>query len=389
LHNKNSIITLFCAALAFAVLYIPQPILPLLADFYNSDMSTASLLITVTMVPLGLAPMVYGYMLEHVSARSLLLWGFVLLGFSFVLMLLASNIHQLIIIRAIQGIILPAIITALMTYSAISAPKGQVRRFLSIYIATTIIGGFCGRILTGLFIDLLGWNLTLVFWLCLIVFAIILLRRMDSDAEAKFSKPNLSILRQVVSRPGFRQIYGIVFLMFFVFATVLNFLPFRLKQITPDISEATIAMIYIAYLIGAIISFNISRIIRMLGGDFKTLLAGLIIYCSGSILFFTAELLLAFIAMLLFCAGMFLMHATLSGLVNYLAEKSHGVVNGFYLSSYYLGGALGSWLPGFIYQKHGWRSMLLLLMIILIMILFLYIQLQNKKVLQQKPDSLE
>jgi YNFM family putative membrane transporter len=41
------------------------------------------------------------------------------------------------------------------------------------------------------------------------------------------------------------------------------------------------------------------------------------------------------------------------------------VVNGIYIASYYLGGALGSWLPAEFYRLTGWQPFLLVLAVVL------------------------
>src|SRR5690606_6997113 len=52
---------------SFTVLYAPQPLLPLLAAELGVGCPAASLLITVTLLPLSIAPVAYGFMLESVS----------------------------------------------------------------------------------------------------------------------------------------------------------------------------------------------------------------------------------------------------------------------------------------------------------------------------------
>ena len=63
--------------------------------------------------------------------------------------------------------------------------------------------------------------------------------------------------------------------------------------------------------------------------------------------------------MLILAGGMFLVHSTLSGFLNHSAVEHKGVVNGIYVSVYYLSGTLGSWLPIALYQSAGWRNTLL------------------------------
>ena len=52
---------LLCSVFTFFVLYGPQPILPLLARDHSLSEAEAGLLMTVTMLPLAIAPLAYGY----------------------------------------------------------------------------------------------------------------------------------------------------------------------------------------------------------------------------------------------------------------------------------------------------------------------------------------
>jgi YNFM family putative membrane transporter len=77
-----------------------------------------------------------------------------------------------------------------------------------------------------------------------------------------------------------------------------------------------------------------------------------------------------------FAAGFFFIHSTLSGLVNHLAREHKGVVNGLYVSIYYISGALGSWLPGYLYDHAGWNSLILVFSCVLILTAWLVGQLR-------------
>jgi YNFM family putative membrane transporter len=63
-----------------------------------------------------------------------------------------------------------------------------------------------------------------------------------------------------------------------------------------------------------------------------------------------------FAIMFVMCGGMFFVHATAMGTMNKLATENRAVANGLYISIYYTGAALGSWLPGLIYQEFGWGA---------------------------------
>jgi YNFM family putative membrane transporter len=56
--------------------------------------------------------------------------------------------------------------------------------------------------------------------------------------------------------------------------------------------------------------------------------------------------------------GFFLVHTVLSGYVNKHAREKASSVNGLYVSIYYAGGAIGSYVPGLVYETVGWTAFL-------------------------------
>lgn len=100
---------------AFCTLYTPQPLLPLLAAEFSVSPGDAGLLMTVTLLPLGIAPVLYGYFLQAIPARLMLSVALSLLMLNQFAFYLVDEFWQLIVLRATQGLLLPAIFTALMT----------------------------------------------------------------------------------------------------------------------------------------------------------------------------------------------------------------------------------------------------------------------------------
>ena len=69
---RNLTIVVYCTTVGFAMLYTTQPLLPLLAEQWRRPIADTALLTTATMIPLALGPLLYGYVLEHVSTKHML-----------------------------------------------------------------------------------------------------------------------------------------------------------------------------------------------------------------------------------------------------------------------------------------------------------------------------
>jgi len=362
--SRNLLIALCATVVSFSTLYIPQPLLPLLANHFSVSSSEAGLLMTVTFLPLGLAPIVYGYFLQAIPARLMLSVAMALLMLNLLAFYMVVEFWQLLILRGIQGLILPAIFTALMTYCASMASPGQVRRSMGFYIGATILGGFLGRAIGGYFASGFDWQTPFVVMGFIMLLPLLLMRFASADATISFQRLDIRSISRVLGDRNYRYVYLILAIVFFIYATILNLIPFRLYAIDPTVSPLVIASLYFGYLVGIPIAFYSESLSRILGDERRGLLLGVGLNLAGLLAYFSTSFSILFVMMFCFAGGFFFIHSTLSGLANQLAREHKGVVNGLYISIYYLSGALATWLPGTVYDALGWNTILCLLIIL-------------------------
>ncbi len=356
---------IFNTILVLSVLYAPQPLLPVLSQEFSVSREAAAALTTVTFIPLALAPLAYGYLLETISPIRILKIAVALLAITELCFAGTSNFTLLITIRLIQGLLVPAILTSLMTYLSVHSPANKIQQVMAIYIAATIFGGFIGRAASGLIANLFGWQfsfLALAFSLCI---GFLTLFRLPETTSLKITRPHPRAILETLRRPTFLPIYLSVFCLFLIFAAVMNFLPFRLTELSDQANELRIGLMYSGYMMGIVTSLGAPKFSSWLHSELKTIRIGLI--CLGLTLLGLAgdHIWLLFGMMFLFCGAMFLVHATASGLVNRLAGSEYrGLTNGLYVAFYYAGGSIGSFAPGIIYRHYGWNGFLITLAII-------------------------
>jgi YNFM family putative membrane transporter len=81
--------------------------------------------------------------------------------------------------------------------------------------------------------------------------------------------------------------------------------------------------------------------------------------------------------MFLLCGASFLTHATATGYLNRHVSQHKGAVNGLYVAFYYGGGAIGSFLPGYVYGGFGWSGFMAVLIVVLVIALLLAVRLSR------------
>ena len=360
--SRNLLVALVATVVSFSTLYVPQPMLPLLADVFGVSASEAGLLMTVAMLPLAVAPIVYGYILQAVPAKLMLIVALALLALDQVLFYFATEFWHLLLLRLAQGLLLPAIFTALMTYCASMAPVNGVRRIMGYYIGATILGGFCGRLVGGVVASYYDWHIAFV---VIGLAPLLLLLRVDADTDINFSRFDSRSALRVLSQPNYRLMFVALASVFFVFSGILNIVPFHLRDLDPEATPLLIALLYLGYLIGAPVSFASEAISRRWRDERFGLFVGLAVHSFGLVMLLLVAYRGLIVMMFFLAAGFFLIHALLSGLANHLAREHKGVVNGLYVSVYYFSGALGSWLPGYLYDGLQWQGMIVVFLGIL------------------------
>ena len=324
--NRNQLsIVLLTTFLVFCTLYTPQPLLPQLAAEFGVSMTDAALLITVTLIPLGLAPVLYGYFLQAIPARTLLRIALAFLIVDQLALFFATEFWQLILLRGLQGLLMPALFTSLMTYCASMAQPDKVRSTMGLYIAATIVGGFASRILSGYLSIHFGWQWVFLILGALLFLPLLLTGRIDADAKINFSRLDAKAIGRVVRVPTYAYCYLALFTVFFIFTGILATLPFRVEEIAPGTGSFVISLVYLGYMVGVPMAIFSDRLRHWMGSEKKLLLVGLGITFVGLLGYLPANLTMLFVFMLVLAAGMFLIHSTLSGFLNDIASEHKGV----------------------------------------------------------------
>lgn len=371
MQARPPLVILFLALLAPAAIHMPQPLLPSLSILFQKNPADIALLMTLVLAPLGLMPVIYGYLLEGVSTRSLLILSILVMVFAEFWLWFDQDYEAWLFARGLQGLALPALMTAVMTFLSVSVPREARAHAMGLYVAATIVGGYLGRLLAGWLGD--HSDLTTPFLIAALCYLLAIpgVLMLKTDPGAGFARIRLPVALSIMRLPRFAAAYLMIFMVFFVFTAILTLLPFELRATDPAISDFQLGLLYSGYLTGLVVSLNIRRLRERVTAPARLVLFGLAAFGGGTLFLLTPGYLTGFFSLFLFCGGMFLVHTTLSGLLNHSLDRHHGVINGLYLAFYYLGGAAGSHMPGFLYEAYGWQSIILTSLILIFLCLWL------------------
>ncbi len=333
-------------------MYATQPLQPLLSREFNVSIVHASFFTAVIMMFLAIAPIMYGYLLEHVNAKRVLIIASIILFITNIILSFSTTYSLFLIARIIEASVIPAILTACM--SILASDKINIKKNMSIYVAATVFGGLVGRVLSGFIATEFGWRMVFVSLSFALLLGLYLIKQLSFDTQAKMNKPKLFDIITILKDRRFAVVYTLMFTVFFVFAGILNVLPFRIKEQIPDITETQIGLLYLGYGVGIIVSLFIHKIVALFKKELRAIIFGIITLIISIFLFLSKTPLVIFAVVFLLCLGMFIVHTVSTRIANSLQESQKALTSGMYLTFYYLGGAVGSILPAMVYATFGW-----------------------------------
>ncbi len=366
-------IIVYCIIIVLSVMYATQPLQPLLAKEFDISITKASQFTAVIMLFLAISPIIYGYILEKVNAKKMLINSSIILFITNIFLGLSTTYDFFIFFRTIEALVVPAILTSLMSILA-NIDKENIKFNMSIYVAATVLGGLIGRVFSGFIATNFSYQYVFYSLSMTILISIFFINKLSYEGEATIVKPKISDVLNILSDKRFLTIYLLMFCVFFVFAGVLNILPFRIKEISSDVSEFQISLLYLGYGMGILVSLNSKKIIKFFKNELNTILFGLLFFLFITIFLIIPNIIIIFILIFLFCLGMFTIHSVSTGLANSMKDSQKSLTSGMYLTFYYLGGALGSFTPSIIYDKYSWDIVIYMFCIILLFIIFLVIK---------------
>jgi len=197
------------------------------------------------------------------------------------------------------------------------------------------------------------------------------IKNISNDAQSKTTKVKALDIVHILKDKRFFIIYFMMFCVFFVFAGLLNILPFKVKEVMPDASETQLGLLYLGYGMGIIVSLYIHKIVNIFQKELRTILFGIVIFALSTLLFLFTNPTFMFAMVFLFCVGMFVIHTLATRIANSLKSSQKSLTSGMYLAFYYIGGTVGSIIPPYIYLHYGWENTIFLFFSIVCIIFIL------------------
>ncbi len=352
-----------CGVCAFLEVYCTQPLLPLLTHIFHASKTGAGMTVSAATLGVALSAPIFGRLTESLGRKRVIVASIIGVSVPTLLAAASTSLAQLIFWRFLQGVMVPGIVAVIVTYIGEEWPADRVALIMSFYVSGTALGGFTGRILSGILAEAFNWQVSF-----LVLGGVSLLgavavaawlptgrRRIApaaADAQLKFyyQVQGLFRSRRLVAT------FAVGFIMLFSLVAVFTWITFHLSVAPFSLSTTALSSLFFVYLIGLVVTPGAGYLITHVG--LRAGVAGALC-CSmaGVLLTLASSLPVIILGLSLLSTGVFVAQTASQSHLRVAAPPGARVTAaGVYITFYYLGGTAAGVVPGIFWALGKWPA---------------------------------
>jgi YNFM family putative membrane transporter len=347
---------------AYADMYLTQPILPVLSLEFGVGAAQAGLTVSALVLAIAGASSFYGPLSDALGRRRVIAGALALLAVATAACALAPSFGALVALRALQGIFVPGMTAVSVAYAGDRYAAGELRRVVGGIIGASVVGGLAGRVGAGAITALAGWRPAfLLFGSATALAALALGRELTGQRPGAPAGWGASY-RGMIGHLRDRRLVGAYLVgatMFFGWTGLFTYLPYLLSGPPFGLSTGLVSSVYLTYAAGVLVSPLAGRLSSRVAPT-RLVALGLLVELAGLATTLAGSLPAIVVGLVTVVLGTFTAQAVVPAFVNQTARRAKGGASALYLTSYYLGGTLGSLLPGLAWQAYGWPGVVTL-----------------------------
>ena len=345
-------------------MYAPQAVLPLMSEEFGVGPAAISQIMTVSALAVALTAPFTGVIADVLGRRFVIAIAIALLVVPGVIMGLSQSLEALLFWRFVQGLLLPPIFAVSVAYIGAEWPASEATAVTGTFIAATAVGGFGGRMITAALAEPIGWREALladaaITALCAVI-VIALLPRERSFVHGTTLATSLRQMMKHVRNPRLLATFGVGFGIMFNFLAAFTYLGFRLAAPPFSLSTAAIGAVFVTYLISIVTAPFTGLLVSRLGRRNFGMIA-LSVWLCGILLTLAPSLPVIILGLFMITGSGFYVQVCCQSFVATNAREGNSSAVGLYVTSFYIGGSFGGFVPGLLWNTTGWPGVVWLI----------------------------
>jgi predicted MFS family arabinose efflux permease len=356
----------------FLNLYATQPLLPLFEQIFHASKSEVGRTVSAATLGVALSAPFCGALAERVGRRKVIVLSISLLALPTILAATASGLSQLVFWRFLQGLVMPGVFAVAIAYIAEEWPRHRVPQVMSIYVSGTVLGGFLGRIFTGVaatyhlipFVAPSWRNGFVAIGVFDLVFGLLLWRWLPHDSPLPDRGREPTDIMRHLRNPQLIATFAVGFNVLFSLVATFTYVTFYLAAPPFGLSSAQLSALFMVYLVGLVIT-PVGGVLISRVGSRTALIASVVAGILGVLLTLVPNLLVILLGLILCSSGVFVCQAASTTYIHHAVQSGgRASAAGLYVAFYYVGGSVAGVLPGMLWRFGQWKACVALIVFV-------------------------
>lgn len=346
------------AGISVANLYYNQPLLNMIRKELDVSEFATNLIAMVTQIGYALGLLFIVPLADMYKRKKIIITNFSILTISLLSIALAPNIHVILIASLFTGIcsMIPQIFIPIAALYSKPENKG---RNVGLVVSGLLSGILVSRVISGLIGDLFGWREMYYIAAGLMVVCGIVVITVLPDIRPTFKGKYPELMKSLfllLKEFPLLKIYAIRSgLAFGSFLAMWSCLAFKMGQAPFFANSDVVGMLGLCGMAGALSASLVGKYVKKVGvkrfniwGCGLILLSWLLLYWGGN--YYTSIIA----GIIIIDIGMQCIQLSNQSSIFELCPTASNRINTIFMTTYFIGGSLGTFLSGIAWQLFGW-----------------------------------
>lgn len=352
------------AGISVANLYYNQPLLNMIRHELNVSEFKTNLIAMVTQIGYAVGLLFIVPLGDLYQRKNIILTNFSILIVSLLTIALAHNIHLILFASFFTGVcsIIPQIFIPIA--SQFSRPENKGRN-VGIVISGLLTGILASRVISGFIGELFGWREMYYIAAGLMFICAIIVLKVLPDIRPNFAGKYSDLMKSLLSLlkefPQLR-IYSIrAALNFGSFLAMWSCLAFKMGQAPFYANSDVIGLLGLCGVAGALTASFVGKYVKRVGVRRFNFIGCALILSSWLLLFAGENTYFGIVAgIIMIDIGMQCIQLSNQTSIFELSPRASNRINTIFMTTYFIGGSLGTFLAGTFWHLYGWHGVIVI-----------------------------
>lgn len=348
------------AGVSVANLYYNQPLLNRISRDLQISEFTANLIAMITQIGYAIGLLFIIPLGDLYKRKTIILINFAILVISLLTIALAPGIHLILLASLLTGVcsVMPQIFIPIAAQFSTPATKG---RNVGIVLSGLLTGILASRVISGITGEYLGWRFIFFVAAALMVICGCVIVRVLPDIPSNFKGRYRDLMKSlfslVVEYPQLRVSSFRASIAFGSFLALWSTLAFKMGQAPFFAGNNIIGLLGLCGIAGALTASFIGKYIHAVGVKRLNYIGCGLIFTAWLSAYWGQDSYAGIIAsILLIDIGMQCIQLSNQTTIFALNPKASNRINTIFMTTYFIGGSLGTFLAGTFWHWFGWTG---------------------------------